>query len=517
MEKKSRKFTGTKVFQSRSISSHHLKPTFTYIAESPHPEKRNEKIPSKVYADVAEILGIEENGPWTITWSDPASGLYIAHYFASADMEKYGWLRGVIVDLPHRMVYGVPFGYTPVVMSDQLTPDGKGDFAFTDIRGFPIKFNQKEVKFRRGVEGVQVNLIWHNSTFWVFTHRQEASKVTWPGSGLSVMEAYRRANGPRPEAFFDTSKKYARYSHTAILNIEQFASATKQDIGKGTFAYCGYVENWIRGKSPFLEEEVDNELWVPPMEDELPDVITAPILYNPPDLSLDEANDFLRYGWQEKYEDNEDPVLRSGEFVIAQTGDNLVEIASSAYLWRREKVGTTPNLVRQFCLLADDAENRLDSEEKFFQFISKYRLLPPLNMEKVREDIITGDPLISWPLGDEIPQYRHHIDRLKIIRDNLLACVPLHRQLQIIDVLDVYLAMKKEIIAWLLKNRPEEEDYGKFVESIPPYMREIYEEAETKVNEKTTYSDAVAGVVQRTGGHIIYWLSNHLEKLRRKP
>ena len=212
------------------------------------------------------------------------------------------------------------------------------------------------------------------------------------------------------------------------------------------------------------------------MERTMPDVIFEPFIYDGRKLSLEEANAFLRYGWLDKYEDAEDPRLRSGEFLFVfdrKTGYSY-QISSTAYQWRKTIHGNNFTNKKNLYHLLNDAnffgKTVQTLTEEMGIFLEKYPLMCSLDFLSLRQAIIDqGLPLYSWPSGEFSLDLKSRKYRQILIWQAFFISVPVSQQKEVWPLLSDYWKDQETLIDWMMKNSklsPEER------EKLSPYTQE---------------------------------------------
>jgi hypothetical protein len=320
-----------KIISNKPVNSFNSKEHLTL--NNWYPNMKN-KISPEIRMKIATILHVDPTDAFDVPSCIESEGLYLVHYTEGADLDKLGWIRGILVDINAMCIKAMPFGVTPWITLDEIVPNSKGDFNCLDENGNNLVLNINNLDISEGIEGCQVTTVWHNSKFYLITRKNIfAYKFRRPCWKVTAGEAWDKLEGPHEFELYDISKKHSPFSHTFILAYPEYLIATRKDFGPGIISYGGFVQNFPLDEScPYKHEEVDDTIHLPNMEKEMPDIIFEPFIYDGKKLSVEEANHFLRYGWLDKYEDSIDIRLRSGEFlfVFDRITNNCYQIASTA-------------------------------------------------------------------------------------------------------------------------------------------------------------------------------------------
>ena len=177
---------------------------------------------------------------------------------------------------------------------------------------------------------------------------------------------------------------------------------------------------------------------------------------SPFNLSLQQANKHLRYGFYESFDDDKlDPRLRTGEFVILYKLDSdgqiigLLRVQSSSYQWRTEMRHNDPNLLYRFYQLLNGAYIPLDTSEGLNEYQRRYPILTRYGVDNIKQTISTT-PIIVWmqryPVNNWI---KTRTDALQNIWMAFLMSVPLHKQKEVSIMYDSLIKDRSELIEWL--------------------------------------------------------------------
>lgn len=458
-----------------------------------------------VKEEVAQILEIENNDYWEIVSSNPKKGLYLVHYRNNADKNKYGRLRGTVVDILAKTIVCSSFGFTPIINQEELSLTLSGDLHVTDIYGNDHQFPLKEAQIKPGFEGTILRVFKHDGIVYHSTHRRlNGDRSRW-GNSPTFLQMYRDLHGPSDEFLFDSS--YSPYCYIFLLVHPAVLIATKQNVGPGYIVYLGHREMYSPNpkigpyRQSLLEKHFDPSderpdagyinpevAEIPTME--MPSVITQPFIYTPNDLTLEEANHFLHFGFYQEFEDQLDPRLGLGEFVIIyyyQEGElKLLKIQGEAYGWRTAMRDNNPNLYNQLFLLLNGAHLQTENPDFRQQYLQLYPLLTPYSREEIAMMLEEG-PILVWPQTDQEIELNTQEERFHNIWQGYLMSVPLWRQAEVLRLSEDLYRDRDQVIRWLIR-LDEADDLAH--DNLSRRAKQLIEQARLSARDKTMNNQA---------------------------
>jgi hypothetical protein len=396
---------------------------------------------------ISQFLGLEADGPWEIVSEN--GDLVMVHYSENADMNIYGALRGVVVDMNKGNIVCYSYPHATTVTSSELCVTND-EIQLSDN----IKLNLNNIKINMGFEGTLMHVFKHAGNVYKVTRKRlDPSKSRW-GNSKTFGEIYSELNGPSDETFFDNNKKYSPYCHTFILVHPDLLVATRCPLGnennstKGFLVYLGPKQMYSTDETcPYSLEEVDTELHTPPTTNIIPlDNENQTVYFHPPAINLQEANNHLLFGFCKPFDNyqNLDQRLLPGEFVIIEdlTTHMMYKIESPSYQWRCMIRNNNPNLLHRFFELLDTLNSKNNNYNEMFCELTMYKL-------DSLQEVVKKSPLIFWPqmYNTVIPDTRDA--KLYNIWQNFLIAVPLHRQLEVINYYEYYMTRRNQVTEWL--------------------------------------------------------------------
>jgi len=429
---------------------------------------------------IAKILNINISDSWDILDSDPSHNLYLIHYSKEADMNQFGDLRGIVIDILAQTIVCRSFGFTPSAVSDQLAVSPDGKLHISDLNGTEHIINPEQLKIKIGYEGTIMRVFKHGGKVYHSTHRKlDTSRSKW-GNSITFEEMYRQLGGPDDDVLFNTESEYSPYCHIFLMVHPDVLNVTKDNVGSGYMVYLGPKELWSYDpeNSPYKQTSkegnpltpdwendprpnagwVDATLRMPETVDTLPADRTKSRLLAPFNISFEDANQHLRYGFYKPFDDhNLDPRLRTGEFVmlykINSSGQisGLLRVQSTAYQWRTEMRANDPNLLYRFYQLLNGSYIQTEFPEGLAEYKLRYPIMTRYSVNSIQQHIVDNGPFIVWPMTqpttDELIKTKD--DRLYNIWLCYLMAVPLHRQYDVSKMYDNLINNRSKVIQWL--------------------------------------------------------------------
>ncbi len=401
---------------------------------------------------ISEVLKLDLTSDWEIVSQNEDENIYMVHHSKDANLENYGSLRGVVVDIVHKTVISHSYPYSPKVVANTITLDIDGNIHLKDDNNTTYTLDPKNVRFKTGFEGTLMHVFKHNGNVYRTTRKKlDPSRSRW-GNSVKFTQMYWDLGGPADEILFAEDKKYSPYCHTFIMCHPDVLVATKDEVGSGNLIYLGPKQMYFidPDQCPFPLEDVDTDLHIPETCNES----NKGIIYQPENLTLEEANKHLLFGFYDGFEGYEylDTRLLPGEFVIIEIlnkyGDmiKVLRVESPAYTWRCFMRNNNPNIQHRFfelvdnCYLKNDAQGK-STYENLFPILTAYDV-------KILKNYVKTDPILVWPQkSSTFPRTRQ--EKLHNIWQCLLVSVPFHHQTKVVKYLDQLVEKKNELVNWL--------------------------------------------------------------------
>jgi hypothetical protein len=443
----------------------------------------------------AEIIGMSDLTGWSVI--DTHENLALLHYNDRVDMTKFGHIRGILVDLDNGDIIANSFGYTPTAIVDQIVPteDNTIEFCDTDGENHVFSLTDENIHIKQVFEGVVVRVIWYNNVMYKITHKKiKPLRSRW-GKSVRFLDAYNQAKGPTAEQLFDTSKPYSSTCYHFLVVDNSLLVGTRQ---KMTTPYIVYIEKQqVSLQRP--EDEIAEGVPTFPILEKIGGTVTEPGIYKPRQLTLLMANRFLKYGYYQKFEIDDERQL-PGESVIIYRKENdlitdVIKINSKSYEWRSNLRGGKHNIAFQFYSRSDMIIGNLENESSWARLQKNLILFPLYEIEEMK-NLYNANKGIFWipidpnkKLTKEL--YIRKKDRMHLFWINYVLSLPINHQEKALSLLENWKTDSNNLKSWfhvLASNKTKvftEPDYGKHVIRIINNSRR---NATTSIKTGTNFS-----------------------------
>ncbi len=488
---------------------------------------------------ISSILSVEEADDWEIIDSNPDKNLYLVHYRSDADMNKYGDLRGIVVDVKAKVIVSRSFGYTPEITADAIEVSPDQTIRLTDKLGNGHTLQFDRVKFKYAFEGTIIRAFFHDGEFYLISHRRlNISRSRW-GKSITFQEMYENLGGPQAEELFDLSKKYSPYCHIFMVVHPDVLNVTKNIIGSGMLVYLGPKKMYDEDTSPYPQEEIDSHLWTPSNQTQnMNQARGGGIIYVPPNLTTEEVNHQLQYGFYDPYDQSHiDPRLWLGESIMIHHFDDqgrllgLFKVLSTAYDWRSTMKGEDPNLLHRLYVQINGSYIDTTKPAGLIEYKRRYPVMSRYNVDLIIEHI-SSKPFVIWPQQDPTDELIKTVgDRLYNIWVCFLMSVPIHRQAEVSTMYNQLLSSRSAMIKWLidLEASDDLEDplLSNRVKAIISLSRSFANKRAAegknitrkgkKLSIKTMTRDGIRNLTMKENGSSVYQLVKTMERVQDQP
>lgn len=442
--------------------------------------------PDNTKSIIAKVLGIENSAAWEIVSSEPEHNLYMVHHKPEANLREYGEVRGVVVDTKAETIVSRSYGYTPTIVTNQLTvQEGSGNLHLVDELGSEHVLDPARLRLKTGFEGTVINIFKHDGIVYRATRKRlDSTRSRW-GASRTFMDMYWALGGPSDEVLFDPNSKYSPYSHSFIIVHPEVLIVSKDNVGDGYLVYLGPKQMWSPDydECPYKQTQKDGSLF-PNITQEMfsadprvdagwiddtvhvPETVTnmndnvsrtqGHAIFSPHNLSFAEANKHLLFGFYNPFEgyDKLDQRMLPGEFVIIhqldETGatQKMLRVQSVSYNWRMAMRDNNPNLKHRFFQLVNGSYIKYDTAEGKKRYDSLYPNFTAYDQQSIKNQINTDGPYVVWPQSD--PEALGNKESLMYnIWLAFLNSVPLANQKSVVNYIDYLYNKRGELITWL--------------------------------------------------------------------
>lgn len=314
---------------------------------------------------IASILKIAINDQWDIFDSHVDDGLYLVHHTPTANIEKYGWLKGVIVDVPREEVVCQTYGASVTVslsMFRDIAPTNNV-FMFTSLDGQNLVVPEENATWVKGHDGTLVRVWKHPITckIYISSHKRiDTSNANWGGSE-TFTELYKSLNGPLDTLFPDNSPSCYNHVYSFMIIHPALQIGSRIPLEKPKLMYLG-------------------EHLMKPSAMQTPSVLEK--FERPEEYSLKQVNCFLRDGYYPMPENYvmSDPRMTNGEFcmLFEFTDANktaikrCIKVTSDAYDWRVRMRNNEPDLRKLVFSVAAIKTRDMSTRNGYRIFTNRY-------------------------------------------------------------------------------------------------------------------------------------------------
>lgn len=407
---------------------------------------------------IAEIIGMEVSDGWDIYDKDLINGLYLIHYNRNANMEKYGHIRGIVVDVFNKCIVCASYSHTPGVVADAL--DDVEHQTLKDTNGNDFLFNMKDYIFKKSIEGFILRVFMYNGKLYYSTNRKlniMNTRSRW-GPTTQFRDMLKKLGTPTREIFYpETDKLYSPWVVILMVTHRDVLHGTRELVGNGYISYLDTIKMW---DDESLYPDGSVSMLKPQMNNLTTDVNEAKNndkYYSSKELSLDEINNHLKYGNSTRKLPS-DLRMGNGEFVVAIKKDNnqwpinCIRIQSTAYTWRLSIRGDGLNLYRQYLLLLNSTKIDTTIDDEMVVYKQKFPLLNIYNVKSIISHLNNGNIITEWK-QDNISNSSVLTPEGRIY--NIWACYimasPYHLQKKIAYMYDKFFNDKKQLVNYIFK------------------------------------------------------------------
>jgi hypothetical protein len=362
-----------------------------------------------VKAEISKILNIPNNDNWEIYDSIPTQNLYLIHYTNNADLNVYGFYRGIIIDLKTRKIVCKSRTGLITITTDKIIPNPDQTLILKDDYG--IVHNLKKYKIDRGFESTTIRKWKYNGIVYLSTYKRiDAREISW-GNYKNFQTIYTELGGLPDKDLWPESVKYSPYVYEFLLVHRDLLACSKLPVGSGMIIYNGLIKKvWEFSNNPYNSES--HEPYNITGTSILPLYPKEPVIYNPTEITISEANNHLHSGFYEAADYSKiDKRLTPGEFVVITQYDEkdsiskMFKVQCNAYKFKSSMINNNPNLKQRVYELLTDSYNpqKLEDSELSKIYKSKYPILPPIKSETLL-DALNINPFILFPVSSDFKE-----------------------------------------------------------------------------------------------------------------
>lgn len=491
---------------------------------------------AKALSVIAEVLNVPVEAPWKV--SDSLDALYVIQPDESADINKFGDIRGVVVDVSAGLLVGRSFTESVTITAERLeveAGDEGPEIRLVDAAGFKYNFPLSRSRIQQGSDGVVMQAFLHGGEFYTASLRRLRPTNSRWGVSPSFSELYSQLGAPGRNELFHPDAQYSPWCYTFLLAHPSLCVGTRQNVGTGFVVFLGAHKMWDpKEDAPSFWRAVEGRDVAPeqaftPRADfntrpTAPAQVASPELFKSGSLSPDEANKFLAEGFFPGAVPSDlDKRQLPGEFVIlqrfapgdAQVAESVVRVVSPAYAWRSRLRDKNPNVVNQFYNLIPQAY--LGDPAPVEALLKNFISLPLMSRDQFRRALAESGGLFLNQTVLGLPDLETLDSRLQLIWENYVFSLSPQQQELALPLLDDFLADRQTLIDWIVDVDRNNEDLSTLIE-VPDRVKSIIEWARsssvaqiqrTRQGRKAAMRETVAAkiadqITRAESGHSVY-------------
>jgi len=167
--------------------------------------------------------------------------------------------------------------------------------------------------------------------------------------------------------------------------------------------------------------------------------ITESLIHRPHNLSLEEANKHLRYGYFDRFEVKDARLLTGEGVILCHIVNNrvidILRVHSTAFNWRLTLRGDDPNIYHRFCLLQNTVQKYNNTQDDYQRFCKNFIAFEPYDVNEIRTELSQGPIVVLDPGSHEASQLFNRETRLHVMWLNFFLTLPASHQIEALDYL----------------------------------------------------------------------------------
>lgn len=438
----------------------------------------------KFTTQVANILGLPDVHGWEIIDRNEEEGLALVHYKDDADMNKYGHLRGVLVDTEVGAIIADSFGYTPTAVTKELV-NKDGVVSVADQDGVNHTFSAENVVIKRVFEGVVIRVIWHKGQMLKISHRKiNPHRSRW-GSAKSFLIMYEEAGGPAAEQLFDTTKQFSNTCYDFLVVDSTLLVGTRQRVQAPYLVLLD--KRTLDIKRP--EDQVAPGIASFTSVDTIDGFVEKSFIHEPKSLSLEEANHHLSFGYYNEFKADDKRLLTGEAVIMYEMRDgvinDIIKVHSPSYEWRVNMRGNNPNIVNQFYALLNSVYPDIGGNESAWNaLINKYVIFPLYDEQSLIEFYNKSHMILALPVSEvaKVEDYLNRDERIHLLWLNYVISLPACKQGDALKILSQFKQDRNNVIAWLQNIEANNKDIESL--DIPKRAKGLISSARRLANDR---------------------------------
>ena len=391
---------------------------------------------------IAAALNVPVVDDWEICNEDKENGLVLVHTTEDADLVKYGWIKGLVLDTQTWKVVCQSYGssttvslsmtrpLTPAYVYDKETRKSIPTFKMNTLDGQKLELSGDRLQWVDGYDGTLLRVWKYKGKVYVSSHKRIHTDTSAWGGSPPFRKLYTDLGGPTDALFGAEESSRAVYTFLLVHPALQIGSHVP--LKKTFFLYLG--EHLLAGEGALPEP-----------------VPLLSTLETPNMLTLEQVNTRLKYGFYSEKQNEllmTDARLGHGEFVMCfeytdatkTKIERCIKVQSDAYTWRVNMRNNAVNLEELTFTLGGLKRRDLRERMAWREFINRY---PPVALPTAAE--------LPYIVPRLVPQNEVANSQRQIAVAALVFATHPERQAEVLKHFSTYMRAVESVRAWVLR------------------------------------------------------------------
>jgi hypothetical protein len=392
---------------------------------------------------IAEVLNVPNNGTWEITDNIPEENLVCVHHTEVVNLEKYSWIKGIIIDtqnneivcssFPSSLQVSLNMDRDIVPMMGRTSP--VPSYRFLSLDGQDLSIPVAQSTWVKGYDGALVRVWMHQRTskIYISSHKKIQTDKSWNSWGGSkpFTELYHSLGGPTETLFPKDDPLSHLNVFTFMILDPRLQTGSRLQLSEPKLLYLG--THVLKNKEGLTPQDT-------------PSHVLASVA-RPEELSLPEVHQFLRYGYfPPEPTPPVDPRATAGEFVMLFVHDqnnksiaSCIKVMSRAYHWRVQMRSNNPDLRNLTFSLASLKARDLTTRVGKSAYDNRYLLLA-----------MPEESDLPYVVPRFIPEEEIIAHQRETAVASLVFSVPPHEQREVLQHYAEYLEFLPKCVRWIM-------------------------------------------------------------------
>lgn len=451
---------------------------------------------------ISEILGLPyiPKRSWKVKHA-LGNRIHLA-YNKNADMSVYGHIRAMTIDINvGAIICKSGFRFTPRIVSNNMVEEN-GIIKIGDLQ-----LPREQISINKVSEGAVVVVTYWQGEIQISSHSSITCRNSHWGKSGKFRDIFLEI-GPKVDQLFDIKYDYNCWAHTFMICDPNLIKASRQKVEAPYIVYLKSFRLWDKSPYPaelsydgenylktFVSEDNPDDPNLVKMVPKLYSRIHRPYIAIKSDISVDEANNFLNFGFY-KAHDIPDYRLSPGEAVIIHDhrDGNSYRIESIGFNWRENMRGNESNPKYLFYRMVPESYMPFGPEQ-----FKKYVPLPQISYDKLSRSLQeSGMITVGCRKHDmiDLKNLTTAEERLYCIWLNYLIIMPPFHQPMAINMLRNFIEDRNLLIQKLITY--EKRFKGERIDQVKlaPSFVKLIKSARVKSSEKKETRVYPAGIIK---------------------